>query len=893
MKTRSFPYLAALLAALIMLSVLWRFDHSRRVQYQQAVRITAMEELDRIASRFSAAINWRFSLGRTVASSLSIFPDMTEKEFVQLVNDVQRKRNDGVVQWICVIRNQKVSYSCSLAAKGPEKGASLEADPRFAEAAALAVRKGDLVIWHPPSENNDAYCVAISPIISTMPAQDGRPRRGELWGYVATRIRMLPLLREVGVIRQGNTLEFAIRTSHESTSQPVKGFESLYGDPDIFDANPLVATLGLRSIDTWQMGGLPVNGWAQVPPGTTRFWMIGFALTFAMALLAWFLARIPAQLTRAVRKATADLRVSEERFRSLFEATFEAVFVNDRGIILDANHAFEQTFGYSVAEIIGKSGFELVEESYRALVREANESHDEMPFEVRMVRRDGSSFDAEVVGKDHIYRGSVVRVVAVRDITERKRAEDRLRQRIEFEAMINLISTYFINLPASRIAEGIEKTLETLGQQTGVDSCFLVCFAPSLRKSHVVYEWNASGTEGPMGGLTYLFSEQIPWIIQQLEQSGFVHIPNVNDLPDAADAEKKILMNRRTNSMICLAVRRESTLIGMLGFELHRITNALQPEQLAEYRIVAEMLAGALERKRADEALRASMSNLDSANRLLQQYSANLKTMVEERTRELEMEREKALQASHAKSDFLSTMSHELRTPLNSILGLAQVIMMKMGPILPLQQKENLAAIITSGRRLLELINQLLDLSKIEAGRVDVKAAHFTIDLPLVEAFEAVRPLAERKGLEYRLRNQARGVHVRSDNDKLVQILINLLGNAVKFTEEGEIELTVRENGDGILFSVSDTGIGISPEEQAVIFQPFHQVDSSSTRRHGGSGLGLSISGRLAELLGGKLNVNSAKGQGSVFELWIPKNLNAPEVPALKASPKPSSLAPH
>jgi len=208
-------------------------------------------------------------------------------------------------------------------------------------------------------------------------------------------------------------------------------------------------------------------------------------------------------------------------------------------------------------------------------------------------------------------------------------------------------------------------------------------------------------------------------------------------------------------------------------------------------------------------------------------------------------------------------------------------VLMKVGASLPDQQKENLKAIVTSGKRLLDLINQLLDLSRIEEGRSNVRVTHFPVDLPVVEAFESVRPLAERKGLRYTLHNEVTGVHMRGDNDKLVQILINLLGNAVKFTEIGEISLSVCEESGGIVFSVTDSGMGISVDQQELIFEPFQQADSSSTRRHGGSGLGLSISRRLAQLMGGSLTLQSMPGKGSTFSLWVPRTIDV-EIPAVK-----------
>jgi signal transduction histidine kinase len=292
------------------------------------------------------------------------------------------------------------------------------------------------------------------------------------------------------------------------------------------------------------------------------------------------------------------------------------------------------------------------------------------------------------------------------------------------------------------------------------------------------------------------------------------------------------------------------------------------------------------ERKRAEETLRETNARLDAALRQLQDYSANLERMVHDRTGELQREKERALEASRLKGEFLSVMSHELRTPLNSILGLTQVVLMKVGPDLPEQHRENLRAILSGGKRLLELVNQILDLSKIEAGRMDVALSAATTDALVAEAAEAVRPLALNKGLDLQVRNEARGARVHSDRAKIVQILVNLLGNAVKFTDRGFVELKARAESDGFAFSVKDTGIGLSPQEQKIIFERFRQVDASATRRYGGSGLGLTISLHLSQILGGRLSLESERGKGSTFTLWIPRILRRP----LRANPADSPL---
>jgi signal transduction histidine kinase len=243
--------------------------------------------------------------------------------------------------------------------------------------------------------------------------------------------------------------------------------------------------------------------------------------------------------------------------------------------------------------------------------------------------------------------------------------------------------------------------------------------------------------------------------------------------------------------------------------------------------------------------------------------NARLFREIEEKSRELAM-------ASRHKSEFLANMSHELRTPLNAIIGFSEVLAERMFGEINDKQAEYLADILESGRHLLSLINDILDLSKIEAGRIELEPTEFNLPDAIENTLILVRERAHRRGIALGRMVDERVRTIRADERKVKQVLLNLLSNALKFTPEGgRIDVAANITDNAIEISVSDTGVGIAAEDQAAVFEEFRQVGAASKKIEG-TGLGLAISRKFIELHGGKIWVTSQVGTGSTFAFTLP-----------------------
>lgn len=532
------------------------------------------------------------------------------------------------------------------------------------------------------------------------------------------------------------------------------------------------------------------------------------------------------------KKAEEETKLSATLIHSLSRYANDFIILLDEDFhFLEVNERAIDFYGYTRDELIGMHATQLrppdTKEEFFQQIKLAQVTGKAL-YETVHQRKDGSVFPVEISLHAIENDGKRFYQAVIRDITERKQAEIALKDKME---------------DLRRLATVVSDSN---------DAVILHDFEGKI------LAWNRGAKE------TYGYTET--------EALG----KNVREIVVDADREAALTLIQRI---------KQGDIVK--SFELRRVTKdgrilnvwlttTLLTDERGKAVAIATTERDITERKRAEEEVR--------------ELNTTLEQRVTERTAELVVAKDRAEEADRLKSTFLATMSHELRTPLNSIIGFTGIILQELAGPLNAEQRKQLEMVRDSGRHLLALINDVLDISKIEAGQLEVRSKPFDLRASIENVAGIVHPLAVKKGLDLQVELAPDIGTFVSDARRVEQVLLNLLNNAIKFTERGKVTLTAEiapgalsapnslpapqnpaTRQAGVLrISVADTGIGIKPEDFTKLFLPFRQIDSGLTRQHEGTGLGLAICRRLADLLGGEIHATSEWGKGSVFTFTLP-----------------------
>jgi signal transduction histidine kinase len=366
-------------------------------------------------------------------------------------------------------------------------------------------------------------------------------------------------------------------------------------------------------------------------------------------------------------------------------------------------------------------------------------------------------------------------------------------------------------------------------------------------------------------------SRDLPTTVVRYVERTREHLVLNDTAQEVIFAADPYVVRTHPKSVLCVPLIRQGKLTGILYLENNLAVGAFTPQHVEVLNLLAAEAAISIENARLYRSLEEANQQLSDYSKILQQTVKERTQALQEKNRELEIANQQVQEASRRKSQFLAGMSHQLRTPMNAILGFTRLVLRRSGELLPERQRDNLVKVKESADYLLILINQLLDLSKIEAGRMEVQPTLFDVKRFIQACSETVSPLV-KLGVQLRYEISDEVKEAYTDEDGLRQIVLNLLSNAIKFTEFGEVIVRVyTENQttseESLVILVVDTGVGIPLDKLDTIFDEFQQA---GTQTREGTGLGLPIAKRWAELLGGTITVKSELNKGSTFTVMIP-----------------------
>jgi PAS domain S-box-containing protein len=573
------------------------------------------------------------------------------------------------------------------------------------------------------------------------------------------------------------------------------------------------------------------------------------------------------------KRAEEQIRQSLAELQAILDNSPALIYMKDQaGRYVFVNRSWTELIHATSDVAKGKTDFELFPEAaahqFVANDQKVLESGQALEFEEQALLEDGLRTYQSIKIALRDSNGKFYALCGIStDISARKRAEESLRQThralrvlsycnsavvhaTEEQALLNEVCRVAVEPAGYRMAwvgyaENDEARTVRPVASAGPAEGFLDCI-------HVSWADNEYG-RGSVGPSIRL---RKPVVARRLrEHPGFA-------------VWREALATQNFESVLSVPLCHGNLVFGALAIYADE-PEAFDPAEVDLISELGDNLSHGISSLRARKERAEAVSALERAR-------LELEERVRQRTAELVVAKEAAESADRLKSAFLATMSHELRTPLNSIIGFTGIVLQGMAGPLNDEQTKQLGRVQNSARHLLALINDVLDISKIEAGQLEIRCGPFSLPQAIQKAVATVSPLAKKKGIALHTNISPDVGQMLSDQQRTEQVLLNLLSNAIKFTDQGEVTVRCRRENKWVIIGIEDTGIGIDPRHQQSIFEPFRQADTGLARKREGTGLGLSICKRLVSHLGGFIFVESVSGQGSTFTVRLPLEWDKP-----------------
>lgn len=972
MRSRLSPYIAAVCAAGMVLAGVWAIANSETERNAQEIRTEALLQLSTIRAKLEGALNSRLFITRGLVAYVTTNPDLDRWQFERLARATISQQTG--IRNIQLAKNNVLSHLYPFEGNEAALGLNLMKHPPAKPIVERAMATHSTIVAGPVKlvQGGEAL-VSRTPIFLTA---DGTPDREAYWGLAAILIEPETLYREAGLFdRQSAPHSEAFPPSNFHLSSPlqyaIRGRDGLgaegevfFGDPTIFDRQPVLLEVTLPN-GSWQLAAIPEGGW--FTPGPV-WWLypLGGLLSFSCGLCAFIWVREPREMALAVERATTALRESKERYAIAMAGANDGLW--------DWNlQATEIYFSPRWKAMVGCEKQPIGSHPDEWFSRIHPEDLERVEAEINAhLRGETPHLETEyrLLHEDGTYRWMLVRAMAVRDlnaqayrlagsqtdITAQRQAREALRVSEEkfskaFRASPDAIA--ITTIAEGRYIEVNDRFLEITGFQweeaIGRTSEELNLWAVEQQRIGCLQQLQEFGGVRDREIYFRLKSGEIRIGLFSAEPIQIDGIPCLvsitRDVTERKQFEEQLYHTTSQLQAVFEALpdlyfRLDSNFIILDYYAGTHADLYVTPEQFLGRSMievlppeVAEKFRNAVEEVQQTKSLicieyclpiRGQEKTFES--RLLPLLETQIIAIVRDVTDrkqaevELKQAKEAAEAANRAKSMFLANMSHELRTPLNAIIGYSEILEEDAQDIGCTEFIPDLHKIQRAGKHLLTLINDILDISKIEAGKMDVYVEPFEVARAIAAVVSTIQPLANKNNNTLQINNAAARMTIDGDFNKVKQVLLNLLSNAAKFTQNGTIILDVTQKEmrseelkalgfdevnlssetinlpeinseptnwmatntqpsplhSWIEFRITDTGIGMTPEQIQHIFQAFTQADASTTRKYGGTGLGLAIAKRFCDMMGGAIAVESQLGVGSTFTVWLPCQLQPP-----------------